>query len=517
MQPLEAQLSSLEALRSKHTKILVFIQWGHLALIAVLGLYMDSANLMHALALSAAISLFGSASFVVSGATLSTRCVVAVGFCMQAATLTYLASGHPWQIDLHMYFFAALAISVAMFDVRATFAAAGATALHHLILNFAAPALVFPGGADLARVVLHAVIVVAETGMLLYLITQFNKVLNDAEAKTKEVIEARETIVKDSQVHSAAMEHLDDALAKLANGDLTVRLEDNFPERYQRVREDFNTSVEKQENVLAEIIHLAGGISNSAGEISQAADSLARRSESQAANIEQTSAMLNEITETVTSTAETSRTADTTTSATRTRVKSSSEVMGGAIAAMSDIEKSSDQITQIVSVIDEIAFQTNLLALNAGVEAARAGDAGRGFAVVATEVRELAGRSSRAAKEIGEIISRSHNLIEQGVELVRRSGGELEQIQSDVEEISVATTEITSATNAQATAIADINGTLNQVSKVTQQNAAMVEESTAASHALSRDARKLRELISHFRTAQSPSSSYEASRERLSA
>ena len=257
---------------------------------------------------------------------------------------------------------------------------------------------------------------------------------------------------------------------------------------------------------MCEVIQLAAGISNSAGEISQAADSLARRSESQAANIEQTSTVLNEITETVTTTAETSRTADNTTSATRTRVQNSSEVMSGAISAMGDIEKSSDQIAQIVSVIDEIAFQTNLLALNAGVEAARAGDAGRGFAVVATEVRELAGRSSRAAKEIGEIISESQTQIERGVEMVRRTGGELDHIQTDVGEIAVATAEITAATNEQATAIADINSTLSQVSKVTQQNAAMVEESTAASHALSRDARKLGDLVSHFTTSSRPSS-----------
>ena len=513
----EVQLFSLEALRSKHTKILVFAQWAHVPLIAVLGLYMDAANLIQALALSAAIAMGGSVSFATSGASLATRCVVAVGFCMQAATLTFLASGHPWQIDMHMYFFAALAMSVAMFDVRATFAAAGATALHHLILNFVAPVLVFPSGADLARVILHAVIVIAETGMLLYLISQFNKVMTDAETKTNEVVKARETIMVDAEIHATAMERLDNALAALASGDLTIRLQDNFPDRYSRVRDDFNSSVEKQEHVLSEIIYLADGISDSAGEISQAADSLARRSETQAANIEQTSAMLNDVTETVTTTAETSRTADTTTSATRSRVESSSEVMSGAIAAMGDIEKSSDQISQIVSVIDEIAFQTNLLALNAGVEAARAGDAGRGFAVVATEVRELAGRSSRAAKEIGEIISQSHTLIEQGVELVRQTGGELEQIQSDVGEIAVATAEITSATNEQATSIAEINGTLSQVSKVTQQNAAMVEESTAASHALSRDARKLRELISHFRTSPRQSAEYDTPLHKLSA
>ena len=500
METPKASLSALEVLRARHTQILALMQWGHLVIVLGLGFYISSPHLMQAAGLSAAIALAGSASLAMSGPNVSTRCVIAVGYCMQAATLTFLASGHHWQIDMHMYFFAALAISVAMFDIRATLAAAAATAVHHLVLNFVAPALVFPGGADFPRVVLHAVIVVAETGVLFYLISEFSRVMNDAENKSAEVEAAHEQIAADAMINSAAMDRLGDALSSLASGDLTIRLHDDFPDHYKRLREDFNSSVEQQEHVLSEIIQLASSISNASGEISQAADSLARRSESQAANIEQTSVMLNEVTETVTSTADTSRAADATASDTRNRVESSSEVMDGAISAMGDIEKSSDQIAQIVSVIDEIAFQTNLLALNAGVEAARAGDAGRGFAVVATEVRELAGRSSRAANEIGEIISQSQRQIERGVELVRRTGGELGQIQTEVGDIAAATSEITAATNEQASAIAGINSTLSQVSKVTQQNAAMVEESTAASHALSRDARKLRELIGHFRT-----------------
>ena len=494
-------LSSIDTLRAQHTHILALAQWAHIVLIVALGFYFSSPNIAPALGLSAAIALAGSASLAMSGPVLSTRCVIAAGYCMQAATLTYLTSGHPWQVDMHMYFYAALAMSVAMFDVRATFAAAAATALHHLVLNFAAPALVFPGGADLPRVVLHALIVVAETGVLLYLISRFIGIMNDADSKTAEVNDARAQFAAEASIDIDAMDRLGKALSDFASGDLTVRLSDEFPDKYLRLRTDFNSSIEQQENVLCEVIQLAGGISSSASEISQAADSLARRSETQAANIEQSSSMLNDVTDTVTSTAETSRAADVTTSETRSRVENSSEVMSGTISAMGDIEKSSGQIAQIVSVIDEIAFQTNLLALNAGVEAARAGEAGRGFAVVATEVRELAGRSSRAAKEIGEIIGESQRQIERGVEMVRRTGGELNQIQSDVSEIADATSQITAATNEQATAIADINATLSQVSKVTQQNAAMVEESTAASHALSRDASRLRELIGHFRTS----------------
>ena len=493
--------NSLDAIRAQHTAALSYIQWAHIVLILGVGLWIGSPKMVQALGLSAMLSLAGSMSLALLGNGPATRCVVAAGFAMQAACLTFMASGHGWQIDMHMYFFAALAITVALFDVRAVFVAAGTIALHHLLLNFIAPSLVFPAGADLARVVLHAVIVVFQTAALLLIISNFTAAMEQAENKSNETVEARKQIEADADETQAAVDELAAGLSALAAGDLRRRLSDSFPSRYNRLRDDFNESMEKLEHVMSEVIQHTQDISNSSNEISQAADSLARRSETQAADIEQTAAMLNDITETVHSTAEISEKADATAGATRNRAESSGEVMSGAIGAMGDIEKSSEQIAQIVSVIDEIAFQTNLLALNAGVEAARAGDAGRGFAVVATEVRDLAGRSSRAANEIGEIISKSQRQVERGVELVRRTGDELRNIQSEVVEVSASTSEITTATKQQSVAIESVNKTLNQVSHVTQQNAAMVEESTAASHALSRKAASLRGLVGHFQTS----------------
>ena len=250
METPKTQLSSLEPLRSKHTQILAVAQWAHIVIIIGLGLYISSPNLTQALALSAAIALAGSVSLAMTGPDLSTRCVIAVGYCMQAATLTYLTSGHPWQIDMHMYFFAALAMSVAMFDVRATFAAAAAIALHHLILNFVAPAFVFPAGADLPRVFLHAVIVIAETGVLLYIIAQFNRVMNEAEAKSAEVNAAHARIAEEANIDVDAMDQLGQALSNFAGGDLTVRLRrwisrkiSATAQRFQRIHRATGTRV----------------------------------------------------------------------------------------------------------------------------------------------------------------------------------------------------------------------------------------------------------------------------------
>jgi methyl-accepting chemotaxis protein len=289
------------------------------------------------------------------------------------------------------------------------------------------------------------------------------------------------------------------AMEKLAEGDLTFRVNDELPPAYAKLRDDFNNSMAKLAQTMGVIVGNAGGIHSGSREISMASDDLSRRTEQQAASLEETAAALEEITATVRKTAEgANETRDVVASA-KNGAEIGGQVVAQAMSAMSEIENSAQQISQIISVIDEIAFQTNLLALNAGVEAARAGDAGRGFAVVASEVRALAQRSAGAAKEIKTLISDSTTKVGHGVRLVGETGQALERIVTEVGRINTLVESIASAAQEQATGLAQVNIAVNQMDQVTQQNAAMVEESTAASHALSQEATDLQDLMGQFR------------------
>ena len=289
------------------------------------------------------------------------------------------------------------------------------------------------------------------------------------------------------------------ALSALSEGDLTVRLGADFPQAYRKLGEDFNAAVNRLETVIGEISTHTSAMQTGATEISQAADDLSRRTEQQAASLEETAAALDEITATVKRTAEGARQAGAAVTTAQEEAEQSGDVVARAVAAMGDIERSAGQISQIIGVIDEIAFQTNLLALNAGVEAARAGDAGRGFAVVASEVRALAQRSADAAKEIKALISASTTQVAAGVGLVDQTGAALRSIIEGVSEIHHLMSEISASAQEQATGLQQVNTAVNQMDQVTQQNAAMVEESTAASHSLSQDSQHLASLVGRFR------------------
>jgi methyl-accepting chemotaxis protein len=247
-----------------------------------------------------------------------------------------------------------------------------------------------------------------------------------------------------------------------------------------------------------------------AAEINTASDDLARRAERTAASLEESAAALDEITAAVRKSAEGANAARDAVMAAKAGAEASAKVVDDTVEAMVTIEGSSRQISTIIGVIDEIAFQTNLLALNAGVEAARAGDAGRGFAVVATEVRALAQRSADAAKEIKTLISSSGRQVEAGVKLVGETGKALGRIVAQVNQLNALVTDIAASAQEQATALAEVNTAVNQMDQVTQQNAAMVEQSTAASHSLAGEAAELARLVGQFNlgegtTAAAPS------------
>lgn len=304
----------------------------------------------------------------------------------------------------------------------------------------------------------------------------------------------------DAEAQADAMATVGAALEKLANGDLTAEIARIAPE-YAKLQSDFNTAVDALRGVIQSINRSTEIVHGSAGDISEAAGNLSRRTEQQAAALEETAAALDEITSTVKSASDRAAEARTMVAETKQSAARSGDIVRNAIAAMSRIEGSSSRISQIIGVIDEIAFQTNLLALNAGVEAARAGEAGRGFAVVAQEVRELAQRSASAAKEIKELIRNSAGEVESGVTLVRSTGDALMEIESLVNRVNDHVASIATAAREQATGLAEVNTAVNSMDQMTQQNAAMVEETTAASQTLAHESRELKSLLQTFRLA----------------
>jgi methyl-accepting chemotaxis protein len=288
-------------------------------------------------------------------------------------------------------------------------------------------------------------------------------------------------------------------LKRLASGDLAFQLDDAFAPQFEALRHDFNSSVRQLAETLFAISNGIGTIDGSSREIAAGAGDLSRRTENQAASLEQTAAALDEITVNVSNANKRAAEARLAATDANESALKSVEVVGHAEEAMRRIETSSRQITGIIGVIDEIAFQTNLLALNAGVEAARAGEAGKGFAVVAQEVRDLAQRAAKAASEIRDHIRQSSVEVESGVKLVLDTGAALKDIGERIAGIDRHMNAIATSAAEQSTGLAEINAAVNSMDHATQQNAAMVEQSTAASATLAAETAKLRALVSRFR------------------
>jgi len=305
-----------------------------------------------------------------------------------------------------------------------------------------------------------------------------------------------------ARLDAVAIGAVAEGLAAMAGGNLSDRITVDVHDKALPLKTDFNAAAEKLEAAVAIIVDRASAIGAAAQQISEASDDLSRRTEQQAASLEETAAAVEQITSTVARSAEGALEAGNMVRSSQNYALEGKTVVNRAVSAMGQIEESSNQIGAIIGVIDEIAFQTNLLALNAGVEAARAGDAGRGFAVVASEVRALAQRSAEAAKEIKTLIHASSQQVGQGVDLVNQTGRALERIAEEVTQLTAIAIEIEASSREQATGLAEVNVAVSQMDQVTQQNAAMVEEATAASRSLAQDASDLDRLMGQFKISR---------------
>ncbi|MGH1330194.1 MAG: methyl-accepting chemotaxis protein [Paracoccaceae bacterium] len=489
------------------------------------------------------------------------RILAAQGLVGQAIILNAGFMSHPWQIDTHMLYFAVMAILVMMVGMRPLILAAATIAVHHVLLTFVMPSMVYPSVdmlENIGRTVMHAVILVMETVALALAINSQVKLSNTADRERKEAqnsaqrsdqaaqvaeaeranafaaqkkaeeavksaAEARdaaETARRDAETNAENVrlaEEKDAAarairetelnqlldvfrtkLDRLSAGDLSARITEPLASEYHDLRDNYNNAVGQLADAFGAVAVQSHSIQDQTQEISGAAEDLSGRTEQQASTLAEIASSLDQLTKTIQKVASDATESQSLAETTSQQANNGTEIMNRAVSAMAAIQGSSQEIQKIISVIDDIAFQTNLLALNAGVEAARAGEAGRGFAVVASEVRALAQRSSDAAREINTLINSSVTQVADGVDLVNQTGTALSGIQTAVSDIDKGMRSIAASTQDQSRGLSEVNTAISALENVTQQNAAMFEETTAANTILFSSSKRLNDLVEKF-------------------
>ncbi|MCC5796135.1 MAG: PAS domain S-box protein [Methylophaga sp.] len=357
---------------------------------------------------------------------------------------------------------------------------------------------------------------VGKGGYEIWLQASYNPIL-DLNGKPYKVVKYASDITEQKQLQRTVEEVLkstSEVMTAMSEGDLTTLMEGKYEGKIAELQHAINNTITKISNVVQEINESAISIATAASEITQGNVDLSQRTEEQASSLEETAASMEELTSTVRQNSDNARQANQLATSAREQAEKGGEVIHRAIEAMSAISSSSKKVTDIIGVIDEIAFQTNLLALNAAVEAARAGEQGRGFAVVASEVRNLAQRSASAAKEIKSLINDSSEKVEEGSKLVNQSGVTLEEIVTGAKKVGDIIAEIAAAGAEQTSGIEQVNKAVTQMDEMTQQNAALVEQAAAASESLDEQGKSLQRLMMFFRTGQEmPAPSIDSARQ----
>jgi methyl-accepting chemotaxis protein len=482
------------------------------------------------------VSVFGACGFVCLqfGQQGTYRAIFAILAQAQVAVIVGALAGHQLQVDAHMHFFATMGILILLVDYRAIIAGAVAVAVHHLILNYALPQLIYPGGGNLGRTEIHAGILVLATIALAYASRALADISSDAQKSADEneymvdqlqmslghVVQAGvqgdftgriTTRFDDPRLQGIAdgtndlVSSVDrgiaetcDAMASLAKGQLSAHVSGNFSGAFGELQHNVNTTIGTLRDVMSEIDKISAAISTETTGISQGAEGLSDQAGQQAASVEETSAAMQELTASVKLNVTAAQQMSQVASDTSQQAQSSRTTAEDATGAMRKMSDSSDSIRDIVNMIDEIAFQTNLLALNASVEAARAGDAGQGFGVVAQEVRALAMRSAESARDIRQLIEESSTNVTEGVTLVDRLGATLQNIVTSVTEVAEMAQQIATTSTDQSHSITEMSAAVMGIDNTTQRTAGTAEEYFQKSQRLQDQVQRLGAAMEHF-------------------
>ncbi|OWK33089.1 methyl-accepting chemotaxis protein III [Sphingomonas mucosissima] len=431
------------------------------------------------------------------------RITMALTVSAMPAMLLYVFSGYSWQSDLHMLFFAVLAVTTVIADWRAILAGTVVIALHHLVLGLALPSWVFDDGGSLGRIALHALILVIESAALIWLSNALVKLL-DGIAAAQATREAMEQAA--SAERTARAETLETVIATIGRGlgawrqgDLATPAGQSFPPEFGSLREDFEATRHGLADVIAKVQEVIASIRTGSVEIAQASEDLARRTEGNAASLEETSAAISQMDERLRTSAAAAATTVERADGAITTVSGGRSVADQGVQAMGRVSESAKGIDSVIEGLDKIAFQTRVLAMNAAVEAGRAGDAGRGFAVVADLVSALAMRAEEEAKRARDQLTVTQTDIVCAVEMVQKVDGALADISGDVGQVHELLATMAADNQAQSSAITQISAAVGTMDQSTQQNAAMVEETSAAARNLTSEVQALSEQAARFK------------------
>lgn len=498
-------ISTIDELRARVSGYAVGLLALSVPVLAVTGQVLGQGGLREA-AVMALIAALVAAERRRSPHGLGVQLASSAGLAVAVAALVWLMRGHPWQPDAHMIFFAAFALTGLFCNWKPILLYAGIIAVHHLVLNYALTAAVFPGEASFGRVLLHAVVLIVQAVPLIWLSAVLARLFLLSEANLTEAVRARKVAEDVATDHSreraetqAVVEALSQAMRRLSHGDLEARMEGRLPRRYAALAAQFNDFVGMIATMVAQITQGAKGLMTSADQMAAAAQQSADQAGEQSATLEQSLRALEGLVQGVQDTTGLALAAEGKVAESRQEAEEGGAILARAVQAMARIEESSGQISRISEVMEDIAFQTNLLALNAGVEAARAGEAGKGFAVVATEVRALAQRATNSAKEIRTLVNTSRENVGEGADLVERTNRSLATLIQRAADNAGTVANIAASMQAQSGGLGELTDKLRLLERVARDGAAAADMSSSLSAALRGDAQAMLTSAEAFR------------------